>query len=130
YWVGDLFDGRRPDASEVGRTYGLQRYRCVVASGRGQLGGSIAWSRWPEHDPKPPWKFYFGHPTNPLAESGRLFVDDLRGDQLVNDLYAHGTRRWNVPIWSLASAFAVLPSIAVFRQVRAVRRRRHRSRLG
>ena len=35
-----------------------------------------------------------------------------------------------VPAWSLVSAFALLPSIVAFRQVRAVRRRRRRARLG
>jgi hypothetical protein len=130
YWVADLFHARRPEASEVGRTYGLQHYRCVIASGRGQLGGSLTWSRRPEDDPKPPWRFYLGHPTDPSAASWMLFAVDARRDDLVNDGYAHRTRRWSLPDWSLVAAFALFPAIFAFRQVRAVRRRRRRSRLG
>ena len=44
----------------------------------------------------------------------------------------YGPTTWTlfVPAWAVVSAFALFPSVAAFRQVRAVRRRRRRARFG
>ena len=54
----------------------------------------------------------------------------LNADRVVDHGYGFNYRSWHLPDWSLVSAFAVLPLIATLRQIRAVHRRRRRSRRG
>jgi hypothetical protein len=125
YWVGDEFFAHRPDAS--GSV--AEHYAFNIWSHRGRLGGSFGWSERPEAGPIPRWEFEFKHwSEGPIALAiGDYGFSSFRG---VSEDFAFNTRTWSLPDWALVSAFAVLPAIFAFRQIRAVRRRRHRARLG
>ena len=128
YWVADGFSAERPDASKNRREYISPHYRCLIASFDGHLGGWFFWTGRPQGRPTSSWEFELGHPGKYSPEPGTGF--SLRRDGGVHGGYAYNTLYWRLPDWSLVSAFAVLPAIFAFRQIRAVRRRRHRSRLG
>src|SRR4051812_49368800 len=99
---------------------------CFVASPRGHLAGSVGWYDRPEPHPRPSWDFEFYHWAGRADTSPHFGFSTYRQIWRGN---AYTTKHWAVPHWSLVSAFAVLPAIAVRRQFRAFRRRR-RSRLG
>jgi hypothetical protein len=89
----------------------------------------LGWSERPEDEPKPPWTrdFEIEDPSGSYVP-GFVF-HSIRGKFFGS---AYKTNLWigGAPAWSLVAAFAVLPAIAAFRQVGAVRRRRRRSSLG
>jgi hypothetical protein len=127
YWVFDLFQAARQEAAEYGRRNDAKHFQCRLISDRGHLEGLLGWSERPEEEYKPAWKFKLRHPDRHFASFSTIW---FRSDREINEGYAYPWRSCVAPDWSLVSAFAVLPAIVAFRQIRAVRRRRHRSRLG
>jgi hypothetical protein len=128
YWVGDMFGATRVEASFVGREIQLFHYRMFLASYRGEFGTLYGWSERPEDSPTPPWEFSLDHPAVGLAAYGPDRRFSARWEEIGG--YGYTTQILRVPDWSLVAALAVLPAIFAFRQIRAVRRRRRRSRLG
>ena len=113
YWVCDRLYARHPDSSD----------RFMTWSDRGRLIGYFEWSEPPHGHPIRGWEFEVGT-TDPAFEQLVMEFGLVVGNRV-----AH-VRRWRLPDWPIVSAFAVLPAVAVFRQLRAVRRRRRRARLG
>ena len=128
YWVADMFTAQRPEASAKPRMWRIQHYLCYLGSYRGEFAVWLGWSRAPEVGPTPSWQFEMGHPNDLLAAiwPNQRFYSQ-RQDY---DGHAYYSQTWSLPAWSLVSAFAVLPAVVTFRQLRAVRRRRQRSRMG
>ena len=128
YWVCDQFTAiaRRRRTSAVrlrpSQHYRIRSHRTAGSSAAGSAGPSR-----PEDHPTPPWEFKFDHDDRPFAGAGSDGFRVQRLDSLVNDGYATPRRTGHARL-ALVSAFAVLPAIVAFRQVRAVRRRRQRSR--
>jgi hypothetical protein len=123
YRVFDLFMAERRKT-----LYLAPDYRCFAGSYRGDIVGWIAWSERPEDHPTPPWEFKVEHArgrfVTVIPHYGFSTTHDNIGD------YAYNSWQCAAPHWSVVAAFALLPTIVAFRQVRAVRRRRQRSRLG
>jgi hypothetical protein len=126
YRACDLFYAARQEASENGRRYDAKHFQCRLISDRGHFDGYLGWSERPEDEFKPPWQFKLRHPDGHLSFFSTF---RFRSDREVNDGYAYSSCFLGTSAWSLVAAFAVLPAIFAFRQVRAVRRRR-RARLG
>jgi hypothetical protein len=123
YWVYERVSASRLEASDRHRFH----YACFISSERGRLGGSFWWSERPEAEPIPRWQFRHYRRDNPFRLAAGL---EFSADRFLQEGFAFNTRDWHLPDWSLVSAFALLPAIVTFRQVRAVRRRRRRARLG
>jgi hypothetical protein len=127
YRVWDQFIAERQEASEAGRAYRVRHYKWVARSYRGQLSGWLGWSERPEDGPRPPWGFMLDHASDGFVLPQTIWFPANRE---LYDGYGYNWQSWVLPHSMIASAFAVLPAIFAFRQVRAVRRRRHRARLG
>ena len=124
----DMFYAGRDEGSAFGRQLGAPHYECIVASNRGTFGASLTWSERPEDQPKPPWLFEIHHPNATFAVLRPGFAFSAHRGAYYGSAYHTWTGA--APAWALVSAFAVLPAVFVFRQVRAGRRRRRESRLG
>ena len=109
--------GGRPSARR-------QHYQCFVWSYRGHLAGWFGWSERPEAARRRRGSSSSTTRAGDSRRPGR--ISEFSTDRQSDEGFAFNTRIWAVPDWSLVSAFAVLPSIAAFRQIRAVRRRRRR----
>jgi hypothetical protein len=128
YWVADRFVVKRREARTGGPASSPPHYELFVSSQlRGHLEGWVGWSECPEVGPTPPWEFEISHPQR-FSDEWSDFT--LRTDHRYYGGYAFTMENWRAPAVSLVAAFAVLPAIFAFRQIRAVRRRHHRSRLG
>jgi hypothetical protein len=140
HWVYDRLFARRLEAteSEYVREYRREHSRYIVSSFRGHLAGSLEWYEHTEVGPTPPWEF---HLTHSAAPSDRRDLDNdmdaypeshygFTADPASYAGYTLNIRAWHVRDRSLVIASAALPAIFIFRQIRAVRRRRRRSRLG
>src|SRR3954451_19146606 len=98
------------------------RYGCFVDSyPGGAIHGWFGWSDPPRNQPAPPWEFELSHQAAHFPDPHPSFGFSAGRETYLGR--AFNIRYWEMPAWSLVSAFAVLPTIATFRQVRAVRRR-------
>jgi hypothetical protein len=128
YWVRDDFDAVRPAVPDYEYNLALIRYGCSVTSNEGFFYGWIGCSDPPRDQPAPPWNFRL---SQMAADSPELLPRfEFATGRETSEGHAFNMWHWLVPTWSLVLAFAVLPTIVAFRQIRAVRRRRRRSRLG
>jgi hypothetical protein len=128
HWVFDEFIAERPLAFEVGRKFGTPKHLLLVWSYRGKFELSFFRSDLSGSQATPPWQFEFRTATGEAAEFLGGTLTEFGLHQYRKGVYTQ--QDCGLPHWSLVSAFAVLPAIFAFRQVRAVRRRRRRSRLG
>jgi hypothetical protein len=121
------------------RLFGRQHYQFTALSFRGHLAGSLEWYEQSEGGPTPPWAFHITHSPPPWDGLGLAYDMDAYPQSHYGftarhrDVYARytlNTWTWHVRDRSLFAAFAVLPAVVAFRQLRAVRRRRRRARLG
>jgi hypothetical protein len=128
YWVIDLLTAQRLEATEAGQTFGGYHYRCFLCSYQGRFSVWFGWSERHESRPLPPWEFEVDHPIGASEQDWTIYW--FGTDREISEGYGFNSRGLAVRVWSLVSAFAVLPAIFAFRQVRTVRRRRRRARLG
>ena len=126
YWVCDLFT---PSARRRRRTeeYGLQHYGGQLRPTAGCLA-AVRLVRAARGPADAAMGVRVEHPSRSFA----MLWADFGFDADRDDPWRLRVQLADLalPDWSLVSAFALLPSIVTFRQVRAVRRRRQRSRLG
>jgi 4-amino-4-deoxy-L-arabinose transferase-like glycosyltransferase len=127
YWAYDQFVAQRRQVSEGGVNYIIPHSYLMVESYRGQLSGWVFWSERPEPHHGPPWELVLDCPPSPKPFTPPFYW--LVTERVVSAGYAYHSWRFGVRAWLIVSAFAVLPAVATFRQVRVARRRR-RARLG
>ena len=126
YWVADQFHRGPRDRGSTAEC-SSSPLPVFAATYRGLFFGLWVWSERPEDQHAavgirtrrtiPP------RPSGPGRSRTTPVAESYRG-------YGENTQTVRMPAWSLVSAFALLPAIVVLRQIRAVRRRRYRSRLG
>ncbi len=137
YWVADLVLVERREAprpasassSDDWQGFGIPHYGVYARSHGGRFAGW--WGRSghrDESDPNRRWSFEHAHEPTGFATVPTEFK--LSTNYVDYDGAGFNLRAWSLPGWAPVLAFAVLPAIFAFRQIRAVRRRRHRSRLG
>ena len=127
YWGYDRFIARRLSATGLRRGVEFPKYQGCIGSYRGRLGGWFQFSGQPEGQRAEPWEFEVGPADEFIGSIRTRFPFRTYRGVYVGCPYT--VNYWSLPDWSLVSAFALLPSIATFRQVRVARRRR-RARLG
>jgi hypothetical protein len=101
----------------------------ALAAYRGTFDSAFSRLEPPRGQPPQPWAFRLDHPSElPAPSSWNNF--EFRTARGIDRGYVYYMQYLCAPAWSLVSAFALLPTIAAFRQIRTIRRRRRRARLG